>query len=84
MHSHKKEDAEIKQALDIVKSGIDRFFTEGFTIWSRETFQSALKLKIDINDPRIQSTLQEWEKMGVINYVGEDDSYFEVLKEFSE
>jgi hypothetical protein len=73
---------DLQKKVKIVKAGIDRFYSEGYTRWSRVNFEKLLQPEPTPNDPRVQELLREWEKTGVIRVVGTDDCYIEILKQF--
>lgn len=70
------------KALNIAKRGISRFYSEGFTRWSMEDFQAALKNQVPIDDPVVQSALREWDQNGYVDFIGNADEYFIVLRPF--
>ncbi len=74
--------ADFQKKVEIMKAGIDRFYSEGYVRWSRINFEKLLQPELTPNDPKVQELLHEWEKMGVIRVVGTDDCYIEILKQF--
>ncbi len=73
---------ESQKQIEIMKAGIERFYSEGYTRWSRINFEKVLQPGLRSNDPRVQELLREWEKTGVIRIVGTEDCYIEILKQF--
>ena len=76
------DDNEMKEMLDIIKRGLSRFYSEGFTHWTKQDLLNSFKKDVDINDPRIQATLQSWQSKGYIRLVGDNDQYLTVYKPF--
>jgi len=74
--------AEVRKRLMILKSGFDRFLSEGYVRWPQESLQKALGLDLQLDDDRIVFTFYAWQDAGVINYVGEIDCFVEILKPF--
>jgi hypothetical protein len=68
--------------LDVAAAGIDKSWSEGLYEWSREGFNGLLHHRINPEDSRVLAALREWEKAGVIHFVGREDVYFKVLKPF--
>ncbi len=76
-------DQEVDYLLGVAQAGINKSWSEGFYEWSNEEFGVLLHERVDLEDPRVQAGLQEWEKAGVIQLVGKEDVYFKVLKPFN-
>jgi|GEM_PF-2897929 hypothetical protein len=84
MNQNKKNKGEyISKSLDVIKAGIERFYSEGYIKWSKKNFLNLFNEDIDINDPELISILQEWEKNGIIRFVGKNEVFIEVLKTFT-
>lgn len=84
MKQNKKSKSEdFSESLDVIKAGIERFYSEGYIKWSKKNFLKLFNEDIDINDPEIISVLEEWEKNGIIRFVGKDEVFIEVLKTFT-
>ena len=73
---------EVRKRMEIVKAGIDRFFSEGYLQWSRDNFRKLLGSELHLEDDRVVFTLYGWEDAGIVQFVGEDDPYIEVLRAF--
>ena len=63
---------------EIVVSGLNRFFSEGYCVWSKEKFKSLLE-----SDPKIseESFINDLVNRGLIRFVGTEDEYVVVIKE---
>lgn len=73
---------DVRKRLQVAKAGIDRFFSEGYHQWSRDSFQRLLGPDVGLNDDRVLFTLYGWEDAGIVQLVGEDEAYVEVLRGF--
>jgi hypothetical protein len=74
------------ERLEILKAGINRFFNDGLYQWDAKAAQGVLMAmwpeEIDPRDPIVIEKLKEWERLGVIKFVGTDECFFRVLKKF--
>ncbi len=68
--------------MQIAKAGIDRFFSEGYSQWSRDNFQKLLGTSLSVDDDRVLFTLYSWEDAGIVQFVGESETYLRVLRGF--
>lgn len=69
---------------DLLKSGISRFYSEGFFRWSKADVIGAINPrgeKHDLQEPLVQLVLKELEAQGIIKIVGRDDFYLELLRD---
>ena len=67
-----------REKSDVVINGLNRFLTEGYSVWSKDKFKALLK-----TDPKVSEELivNDLIKRGFIRYVGDEDEYIVVLKE---
>ena len=74
------------ERLEILKAAIDRFFYDGSNKWDIKSVRGVLMAfwpdEVDPRDPAVVKKLKEWEKIGVIQFIGTDECYFRVLKRF--
>lgn len=73
---------DVRKRLQVAKAGIDRFFSEGYTQWPRESFQRLLGPDVSLDDDRIRFSLYGWEDAGIVQFVGEDQIFVKVLRAF--
>ena len=73
---------DVRKRLQVAKAGIDRFFSEGYFQWSQDNFHRLLGPDVSLDDDRILFTLYGWEDAGIVQFVGKDDIYVEVLRGF--
>ena len=74
-HNKKNRSEDFSENWDVIKAGIERFYSEGYIKWSKKNFLKLFSKDVDINDPAIISVLKEWEKNGIIRFVGKDEVY---------
>lgn len=63
-------------------AGIDRFWRDGYLQWSRDSFQQLLGPDVSLDDDRVLFTLYGWEDAGIVQLVGNDEIYMEVVRGF--
>lgn len=73
---------DVDEALAILRAGIDRFYSEGMTTWSKDQINRALKGVVTWDHPSVQSALRDWEERGIIRVLQTDDAYIEILHPF--
>lgn len=78
----KLDNREARKIMQIAKAGIDRFFSEGYSQWSRDNFQKLLGPSVSVDDDRVLFTLYGWEDAGIIQFVGESETHLRVLRAF--
>jgi len=66
----------------IVEAGIARFYSEGYTCWSRENLDKVFSPEWTVGSEEVQGLLDEWELQGMIRRVGTDNCYIEILPHF--
>lgn len=76
-------DEKIRLSLNGIKARVNRFFSEGDQVWSKEALRHHLEPGVSIDETQIQSELRRWQDEGFIEFIGRDDVYFKVRKEFS-
>lgn len=68
--------------LKILESGFKRFYSEGYSKWSKDNLVAAIQ-SVDsaknISDPEVQNILKELENKGLIILRYKQDCYLEVL-----
>ncbi len=69
-------------AINVIKSGFNRFYYEGYSLWSKENFDRMAK---DINPDLLESAflieyLKKWEEEGCIQFIGLEDQYIKVIR----
>lgn len=81
-NKRKISDSEMIKIIEIVKAGLNRFYSEGYAKWTQKTFFSLFNNgeEIDFDDDRIQSSLKNWEAEGFIRITKYEYCYIEVLK----
>lgn len=67
----------------IATAGITRFYSEGYTCWSRENLEKLFSPDWALESEEVQGLLDEWERHGMIRRVGDDHCYIEVLPDFA-
>ena len=73
-----KETNESKERdIQVVISGINRFFGEGYIFWSKENMEKIFKGNID------EKILKEWENIGLIKILGGKERYVKVVSKIS-
>ena len=62
----------------IINSGLNRFLSEGYSVWSKDKF-----IKLLMSDPNVSEKpfIENLEKRGLIKFIGKEDEYVVVLKE---
>lgn len=73
---------DVRRRLQVARAGIDRFFSEGYLQWSRDSFQRLLGPDVSLDDDRVIFTLYGWEDAGIVQLIGEDEAYLTVLRDF--
>jgi len=73
---------DVRKRLQVARAGIDRFFSEGYLQWSRDSFQRLLGPDVSLDDDRVLFTLYGWEDAGIVQFVGNDEIYVEVVRGF--
>jgi len=81
MKPDKIDDIEMDQMLNTIEAGLNRFFSEGYTRWSKENFLKMFNANVNLNDFRIQLFLYKLEQKGIIKIIGRDDVFIEIIKE---
>ena len=62
---------------EILIKGINRFYSEGYSVWSKDKFDSLLKSSPNISEKAFVDHLV---KQGNIRFIGKADEYIVVLK----
>jgi hypothetical protein len=70
-----------QRELRIVLAGLRRFYDEGYVSWSRARFEEIIGPRLRLDDPRVHTALEEWERAGVIEFVKGTDVFVVVLPE---
>ena len=71
------------EGLEILRAGINRFYSEGMIEWKlKDVLIHVGKSGLHMDEPLVEQTFKEWEKMGVIEIVGKEDCFFRVLRPF--
>ncbi|MGE8360953.1 hypothetical protein [Pseudomonas sp.] len=60
--------------------GLERFFDEGMTLWSKEKFILLFSSEDIASSSYVLERLRALEAQGAIIFVGDDDLYIQVLK----
>lgn len=60
--------------------GLERFFDEGMTLWSKEKFSLLFSREDIARSSYVLDQLRVLERRGAIVFVGDDELYIKVLK----
>jgi len=80
MKDEKVPDSRVIDIMNVVKAGLNRFYTDGNYRWSKSEFLKLFYEKLDLSDLRVQEILDSWEKSGWVRLDKNDDQYITVLK----
>ncbi len=73
-----KENSKSKERdTEVIIAGINRFFSEGYIVWSKVNLEKLFKGDID------NTLLKKWESSGVIKILGDENRYIEVVSRIS-
>lgn len=61
------------RTIEEIKAGINRFYGEGYRIWSKKNVEYLFNGVIDMD------LLHQWDCAGVIKIIGDEDKYIEIL-----
>ena len=64
--------------IEVIAAGINRFYSEGYSDWSKDNFKKLLSETPEINGEDLVRLLVQ---KGFVEYVGKDDLFVRVLKE---
>lgn len=64
---------------EIALRGLERFFDEGMSLWSREKFYLLFPSEEIAKSSYVLGQLKDLEKRGAISFVGTDEVYIKVL-----
>lgn len=70
---------ENKHDWEVAFRGLERFFDEGMTLWSKDKFFLLFPSKEIANSSYVMQQLTGLEKQGAICFVGTDELYVKVL-----
>jgi len=73
-------DETVNYVMDVVGAGLNRFYNDGIFAWSKASLLKMFKENVDIEDPRVQKILKEWEAGGYIRLDKTPERYLTVLK----
>jgi hypothetical protein len=62
---------------EVIVAGINRFFNEGYIVWSKANLEKLFKGNID------NTLLEKWEMLGFIKVLGNESKYIEILSRIS-
>ncbi|MGV8920083.1 MAG: hypothetical protein ACOH2R_20140 [Pseudomonas sp.] len=69
-----------KHAWEVALQGLQRFFDEGMTRWSKERFDLLFPSKEIAGSVYVLAQLSRLEQRELISFVGAEDLYIEVIK----
>lgn len=69
-----------KHEWDVALSGLERFFDEGMTLWSKEKFGLLFSSNDIASSKYVSEQLKALEDRGAIIFVGKDDIYIKVVR----
>ena len=79
-------DSEIQFRLEVLKSRINRFFSDGVRQWTRADLEGDLKgnaqKTLTLRRDLIINAFQKWQSDGFVRVIGRNDCYLEILKKF--
>lgn len=70
---------ENKHEWDVALKGLERFFDEGMTLWTKEKFISLFSSNAIATSEYVVGQLRILEDKGAIVFVGEDEIYIKVV-----
>ena len=73
-------DETVQYVMRVFKAGLNRFYSDGDFAYKKETIFKMFKEDVDLEDPRVQKVLKEWEAAGYIRLNKTEDRYLTVLK----
>ncbi len=68
--------------LDVLRTGLDRFYHEGHYVWTKSQIAAILGSVDAVNSALVQSTFAQWEREGKIELLGAEEEYLRVLRPF--
>lgn len=71
---------DVEYRWEVAVRGLQRFFEEGKTSWSKQEFCAVFPDESYLDSPYIQEKLKQLEKNGCISLVGSDDTYLRILR----
>lgn len=69
-----------RREWSVALRGLERFFDEGMTLWSKEQFNLLFSSEAVASSSYVLDQLKALEGQGAIVFVGDDDLYIKVLK----
>jgi len=75
-------DDQVNTCMDLVKAGVNRFFLDGSPVWGKKEFSKLFSIDIILEDDRVKSELDSWERKGNILFLGLPDTYIRVIRQF--
>ncbi len=72
--------ADNRYEWSVALRGLERFFDEGMTLWSKEKFILLFSSEDVASSSYVLDQLRALEGQGVIVFIGDDDLYIKVLK----
>jgi hypothetical protein len=62
----------------VAQAGLNRFFDEGMSVWSRKQLEVLFK-PLSLEDQRVQRIIRRWSEAGSIRLLLDDDAFLEVM-----
>lgn len=72
--------ADSRYEWNVALRGLERFFDEGMTLWSKEKFILLFSSEDVASSSYVLDQLRALEGQGAIIFIGDDDLYIKVLK----
>lgn len=72
--------ADNRYEWSVALRGLERFFDEGMTLWSKEKFILLFSSEDVASSSYVLDQLKALEEQGAIVFIGDDDLYIKVLK----
>jgi hypothetical protein len=72
--------ADNRYEWSVALRGLERFFDEGMTLWSKEKFILLFSSEDVASSSYVLDQLRALEGQGAIIFIGDDDLYIKVLK----